>query len=296
MACFRAHKRRVIKNSLQTVTNTTHEALYIWIKNRQNHIIDIAHDETLILLTQKLLQANNDAKNTIDVSEVAKHTLLQLRNFMKKKVDTHQDIVFFIISADKVNIALMRDSNLYETNVIFQKRPLIFNRMLNGETLFIPPINSDVPLQLKNGSFEEGLAIIFIGPPIYDQNQHITALLTLRIDPSYDFSRVTQFGRIGDSGEAYAFDDTGMLLTNSRFEQQLQQIELIPSHGSSMLSFRVTDLGGNMLNGYIPKVKRSQLPLTLMAESAVKGESHYNLDDYRDYRDYRGVPVFGSWI
>ena len=33
---------KTIKNSLQTVTKTTHEALNIWIKNRQSNIAAIA--------------------------------------------------------------------------------------------------------------------------------------------------------------------------------------------------------------------------------------------------------------
>ncbi|MCW8833907.1 MAG: GGDEF domain-containing protein, partial [Colwellia sp.] len=284
---------KTIKGSLQTVTNTTHEALYIWIKNRQSNIIDIAQDETFVLLTQQLLQANKDLPHDIESSDIAKTALQKLRHFMKKKMEAQQDIGFFIISTDKINIASMRDSNLYETNVIFQKRPLFFKRMFEGETLFIPPINSDVPLQVKSGEFVENLPTIFIGSPIYDHQQRIIALLTLRIDPSSDFSRVTQLGRIGESGETYAFDNKGMLLTNSRFEKQLKQIGLVTSQASSMLSFRVVDPGGNMLDGYIPKVKRSQLPLTFMADSAIKGESGFNVDGYRDYR---GVPVFGSWV
>jgi len=206
---------------------------------------------------------------------------------------THQDIGFFIISPDKKNIASMRNNNLYKTNLIFQKRPELYYRMFKGETLFVPPINSDVPIQMKNGDFSENLPTIFIGTPVYGDNQEIIALFTLRIDPSSDFSRVTQLGSFGISGETYAFDKKAMLITNSRFERQLHQIDLVASQESSMLSIRIADPGGNMLNGYIPTMKRSQLPLTVMSKSAVKGETSFNLDGYRDYR---GVPVFGNWI
>jgi len=188
----------------------------------------------------------------------------------------------------------MRDSNLHETNLIFKKRPKVFNRMLKGETLFVPPINSDVPIEMKNGRFSKNLPSIFIGTPIYDHHQRIIALLALRIDPSYDFSRVTQLGSIGVSGETYAFDDKAMLITNSRFEEQLQKVGLLTeSHESSMLSIRIADPGGNMLNGYNPTMQRNLLPLTVMSKSAIKGESGFNITGYRDYR---GVPVFGNWI
>jgi diguanylate cyclase (GGDEF)-like protein len=284
---------KTIKNSLQTVTKTTHEALNIWIKNRQSNIAAIAKDDTLILLTQKLIQANKDSPNNTEDLVTSSSALEELRLFMSKKMETNQDIGFFIISVNKKNIASMRDSNLNETNVIFQKRPSFFKRMFKGETLFIPPINSDVPLQMKNGDFVDNLPTIFIGTPVYDTNHQIIALLTLRIDPSSDFTRVTQLGRMGDSGETYAFDNEGMLITNSRFEHQLHNIGLVASESSSMLSVRIADPGGNMLNGFIPNLKRSQLPLTFMAESALKGKNGFNV---AGYRDYRGVPVFGSWM
>lgn len=283
---------KTIKSSLQTVTTTTHEALNIWIKNRQNNIVEIAQDKTLISLTQQLLQIDY-SPDKLELNNSTNTILNETRLFMKKKMKTHQDIGFFIISKNKINIASMRDSNLYETNVIFKKRPLFINRMLKGETLFVPPINSDVPLPMKDGSFADNLPTIFIGSPIYDHNKKLLGLLTLRIDPSSDFSRVTQLGRIGSTGETYAFDSEGMLITHSRFEQQLQNVGLVTSQGSSMLSIRITDPGGNMLNGYVSKKKRSELPLTVMAKSAVKGESGFNIEGYRDYR---GVPVFGSWM
>lgn len=60
-----------------------------------------------------------------------------------------------------------------------------------------------------------------------------------------------------------------------------------------MLSIRITDPGGNLLEGFIPAKKNRDLPLTLMAKSALAGETSVNVTGYRDYR---GVPVFGSWI
>ncbi len=282
-----------IKHSLQTVTKTTHEALNIWIKNRRIGIQEIAQDETLISLTQQLLQPNNGSSNKLKSDHSVGSTLKKIRFFMKKKMKSHQDIGFFLISVNKINIASMRESNLYETNVIFEKRPEIFHRMFKGETLFVPPINSNVSLQRKDGRFADNLPTIFIGTPVYDHQKNIIALLTLRIDPSSDFSRITQLGRIGDSGETYAFDDKAMLITNSRFEHQLQKIGLVASQESSMLSIRIADPGGNMLQGYVPNMNRSQFPLTVMAKSAVKGETDFNVNGYRDYR---GVTVFGHWI
>lgn len=283
---------KAIQSSLQTVTKTSHEALKIWVKHRQRNIKDIAKSEQLILLTQQLISTYSNANGKIVGNEAASKVLEKLRCYMKAEMKVNSDIGFFVISKQNINMASMRDSNLYEVNVISQKRPSFFKRLFAGETLFIPPINSDVPIQIKSGEFVENLPTIFIGTPIFNNQGDIIAVLTLRIDPSFDFTRVVQLGRIGKSGEIYAFDDRAMLITNSRFEGQLHELGLIDSRNSSMLSLRIADPGGNMLEGYIPSQPRHKLPLTFMAQSALNGETSDNLIGYRDYR---GVPVFGSW-
>ncbi len=47
-----------------------------------------------------------------------------------------------------------------------------------------------------------------------------------------------------------------------------------------------------MTRGERPEVRRNELPLTRMAESAISGQSSIDVDGYNDYR---GVPVVGAW-
>ncbi len=60
----------------------------------------------------------------------------------------------------------------------------------------------------------------------------------------------------------------------------------------SILTISVRDPGGNVAEGYRPKLRRAELPLTKAAAAAAGGASGTDLDGYRDYR---GVPVVGSW-
>jgi diguanylate cyclase (GGDEF)-like protein len=279
---------KTIKNSLQTVTQITHETLHIWINNRQQDIVEISQADTFLLLTKRLLQADKNKQ-----AKLVELTLNKLRVFMQQKMKVHQDIGFFIIAPNKINIASMRDTNLNEINVIFKKRPIFFERLFAGETLFIPPIHSDVPLLMANGELVKNLPTLFIGTPVYDENQNIIAVLTLRLDPSSDFTRLTQLGRIGSSGETYAFDKNALLITNSRFDKQLQDIGLLTVQEQAMLTIRIADPGGNILEGFKTQIPRHKLPLTVMAKSAIAGETSFNIDGYHDYR---GVLVFGSWL
>jgi len=277
-----------IKYSLQTVTKTSHEALHIWIRQRKNDLIRVGQDKDILAYTLQLLEIHH-TKAEIENSK----PLILLRKLMNDKMALNGDVGFFIITPSKINIASLRDSNLNQENVIFKNRPVFLKRIFSGETLFIPPIRSDIALLATSGEYQEKLATTFIASPILDKDKQIIAVITLRLDPSEDFTRVTQLGRIGDSGETYAFDDEGLLITDSRFDHQLQRIGLIGDLDRAMLSIRITDPGGNMLEGFVPDKKNGDSPLTLMAKSALAGETNVNVTGYRDYR---GVPVFGSWI
>ncbi len=86
--------------------------------------------------------------------------------------------------------------------------------------------------------------------------------LVLLIDPQREFTGILRRGRIGMSGESYAFNRSGQLISEGRFEKDPRTISLV------------------------------QQPLNRMAASAVAGHSDFDLDGYNNFR---GVPVIGIW-
>jgi signal transduction histidine kinase/CheY-like chemotaxis protein len=116
--------------------------------------------------------------------------------------------------------------------------------------------------------------------------------LALRINPEKEFTEILQRGRMGQSGESYAFNRAGQLISESRFDDDLRQIGLIPEGERGILNVEIRDPGGNLVEGFEPYVPREEQPLTLMASEATAGRPGENLDGYNDYR---GVPVIGAW-
>ena len=51
----------------------------------------------------------------------------------------------------------------------------------------------------------------------------VRGALALVINPTNEFSRILSVARTGDSGETYAFDQTGLLISESRFDDQLRR-------------------------------------------------------------------------
>ena len=120
----------------------------------------------------------------------------------------------------------------------------------------------------------------------------VISVLGLQIDPKRRFTEILQRGRMGESGESYAFNGEGQLISDSRFEEDLRRLGLVPRLGASILTVDIRDPGGDLTKGFRPSLQRERQPLTLMARSAIRGTRGQDLDGYNDYR---GVPVIGAW-
>jgi eukaryotic-like serine/threonine-protein kinase len=112
--------------------------------------------------------------------------------------------------------------------------------------------------------------------------------------PIEGLNRLVRAARAGRSGETYAFDTRGRLLTESRFADRLHDLDLLEKGDSETTpSLVLRDPGGDMTSGYHPSRPRSELPMTRMVAAAISGK---NGVDVEGYRDYRGVPVAGAWV
>lgn len=138
-----------------------------------------------------------------------------------------------------------------------------------------------------------GTAALFAWAPVADETGRALGVFGLRLNPFQTFALLLQSG-VGAAGsaESYAFDRDGLLLSSSRFDDQLHAIGLLRAGEASMLTVAVRDPGGDMTLGFEPKKTRGEQPLTRMAKAAIAGRED---TDVLGYRDYRGVLVAGTW-
>ena len=285
------NKREILKdtrNSLSSILQTTTEGLRIWIADKKIYMTQVGESAVLVNDVKRLLSVPPNAPQLL-----ASDALADVRLFFKKTQDRFGETGFFIINADFTSIGSVRDKNIGTRNLIAEKRPDLLERVFKGETVFVPPIRSDVYQQEKQSETPPFPSTIFIVAPVRDADGNILAALARRLDAAQDFSRVIQLGRIGDSGETYAFNRNGKLLSESRFDDDLRNIGLIDHDAKGILEIEIRDPGGNMVTGYRPELSRNHQPFTQMAESAIRGEASENM---QGYRDYRGVPVYGVWL
>ena len=290
-----------VQANLENVLNTTSERLDIWIEQRNFFMQQLGRNPELVAITERLLKVE-PYRDTL----LASAALTDARNFFEVNKDVFGDIGFFVINPDFISIGSQREINLGSMNIIAVHRPELLARVFKGETIFVPPITSDVMLDRTGYEYTGLPPTMFFATPIYNADGTIIAALTKRVDPSQDFSRVLQFSRVGESGETYAFNKDAKLLSESRFDDHLREIGLIGKGRSGILNIEIRDPGGNMVEGYRSEARRADLPLTRMAASAIQlkaGQENQTAQvehsaietDLTGYRDYRGVPVLGAW-
>jgi diguanylate cyclase (GGDEF)-like protein len=276
-----------VKESLTTLLSTVQEAHHIWIDQRLKGAHEYASRQDIVTLSEQLV-----ARYQQGGAIIGSQPLAELRRTIEVYLTKNNDQGFFLIAPDHISIGSMRDRNINTTNLISQQKTHQLEQSFQGKTVFIHTIVSDAPL-VNGPSHGFNPPTMFIVTPIKSQNGDVIAVLAFRINPAQHFTRITQLGRFGMSGETYAFDERGILITNSRFDDDLRFAGLIGSNESPILNIKITDPGGNLLTGYRSKGKAQALPLTLMAKSATAGHKGVNLDGYRDYR---GVTVIGAWL
>jgi serine/threonine protein kinase len=165
-----------------------------------------------------------------------------------------------------------------------------FNPALTNE-----PVRAN---RLQSGNAGRGrrgdVTLMQVAAPVRTGSDTINGALAMIINPDHEFSRILSVARAGNSGETYAFDQTGLMISRSRFDEQLKELGLLErTNVSSALNLRLHDPGGDLTRGYKPTdTDATTRPLIHVVAEAVAGEDGMDLEPSRDYR---GVPVIGAW-
>ena len=189
-----------------------------------------------------------------------------------------------------------------------QSAELLLKKSLPGYSEFLPKVLSGTPTVSHpfskvimaadaTGSVSAATPVMYSAAPVRDSTGKIIAALGLCLQPEIDFTRILSVARGGTSGETYAFNREGLLLSESRFDEQLKQIGLITDRpGSrSILQLELRDPGANLISGVRPTRSRSDMPLTRPVANAVAGDSGVDMEGYRDYRGVKVVAA-STWL
>jgi PAS domain S-box-containing protein len=269
--------------SLTAVSSTINEALITWLRGWESQAQAIATEPALQSQVLGLLR-KQPTSNLLEKSR----ELRRIREIVISYGGRLKNAGFFIISPDYINIGSMRDSNLAQVNLIAEERPDLLAKAFAGEIVLIPSIRSDVPIEGVDG-ITDFHASMFILAPIRLNKDKVLALLALRMDPLIEFGRLTASGQVGKSGETYFANDRGLMISSSRFEEELRSKGVLSPDMSSILNVKL------QLPLSVEGELKSDAALPELIESASAISLHNSGHNFNGYKDYRGVDVIGVW-
>ncbi len=280
-----------LADQLQVSLQSNIETLNIWAQQEIQAVNFWANEPRIREKIFNLKKTFNESNQNIDVLQTSPD-MLGLREILRPVSQEHEHIGFVVIDPKGNQIAALLDEPVGKIQVSLHSD--FVSQALKGKPIISLPFKAVVKLPDAKNVFKDGQSTMFSAAPVRDDDGNVIAVLSFRIKPWLDFTRVMQIARAGDTGETYAFNRKGKMISKSRFLDSLKTVGLLPNvpDAQSILNVDIRDPQGNLLDGYRPSVPREQQPLTLMAKSALSGESGYHVDGYNDYR---GVPVVGAW-
>lgn len=273
--------------TLSSVLAATYQGFNTWVGEQQSAALVWANTPEVRRFTEALLLLQNSPDSLKKSPAQA-----GLRSWFKPigRVRGYQG--FLVIAPGNINLASANDTNVGEISLLAEQEDFLLRTLLGGNALSLPQ-PSDILLPDSKGNLVAGLPTMFVGAPIKNKRGDVIAALAFRVNPLADFAEIFMRGRIGTTSEAYAFDEKGRLITESRFDSQLRLAGIIPPGASSIFNAEVRDPGVNLIEGETGATPPKKRPFTRMAKSAIAEMASFSLDPYRDYR---GVPVVGAWL
>jgi tRNA A-37 threonylcarbamoyl transferase component Bud32 len=273
-----------LSSHLQTLLDADVAALRLWFSEKELDAKSVAADTRIqeaIIDLSALGRKGEDSPNALINSAPAR----TLQMHLPPMLEAQHYLDYVVISSEK---RVLASPKRYQVS---RPAPAAYDMFV--EKALKDQLAVSRPFTVPASQRAEG-PTMFVAAPVKDTNGVVVAIIGLRLKPEEEFTRLFSMARMGQSGEAYAFDRRGIMLTASRFDRELKSLGLITNapEATTILNLRLLDPQVDLVRREQPAKPRNQLHLTRMAISATRG---YNGCDVDGYRNYRGVKVIGAW-
>ncbi|RIK73683.1 MAG: serine/threonine protein kinase [Planctomycetota bacterium] len=285
--------RESLQAELQTLVHLEAAMLRTWVKVQKSNVESLANSidirETLYPLIEPPVAAA-PAKGGVAASNEALQE--KLAKSLGPSLTAHRYAGYIVADKQRRIVASDRRETMGQADIAEYRDFL--SRALDGETNLGAPFPSVVVMKDELGKSRTGVPTMFVAAPVRDESFQVVGVLGLRIDPAEEFCRILSLGRFGATGETYAFDRSGRMASNSRFDDELILLGMLPDQedSQSILQLLVRDPGGDVTQGFRPAARRHDLPPTFAVAEAAAGRAGVNVEGYRNYR---GAAVVGAW-
>ena len=313
-----------LKAELATTLTANVTTLDIWTTNQGKLVTSLADEPEVRALALKIIDESGRSRNENRGPEGPES---ELAGLLRPRLNKIGYGMAHLVSTNFVIVADSRSGRMPGGMLVHEDHTNKFSELFaSGEPIIITPFKPKPPPERPprpnrprgppgdgrgTNNFPRGdrppppdgprpprrgyVTMMQVAAPIRDDQGHVRGALALIINPDAEFSRILSAARSGQSGETYAFDQNGLMISKSRFDQQLKQLGLIDPQPSSTsaLSLRLAEPPANLPKKFSSEDTNStSQPLIALVANGVNGGSGTNITPSIDYR---GVPVVGAW-
>jgi len=257
--------------ALTSVLHSQAEIVKIWEGERMSDAELAAARPELASIGVRLLTAATPAPESADTA--------LLRGVLEQMLDVSNATMWWLTTPGG-EIVLASDSKIRDTRLPTELLDAVSQVVASGKSRFVPPM-------LVEGGKVPLMAIIAAVRAAPDQPAAGT--LVVGIDPRQGFSKLFLAGRIGETGDSYAFDNQARMISESRALDEFKVLRPeIADATTSVFNVHLRDYT-NAEPGALP----ASLPMLLPAASAIAGHSGIDLTGYINNR---GLRTIGAWM
>ncbi|HEV3007057.1 MAG TPA: serine/threonine protein kinase [Pirellulales bacterium] len=283
--------RDMMAGQLQAILGADVAALEVWLESQRSNVRTAAGAQRVAALCREIIElAGKPDSSPLALAQSPRAA--ELNSALKPWMEAQGYVDFIVADRELQIVAAGQDDLIGKSRLASYVEFLAI--ALDGKATVSRPFPSVAMLLDDHRELRSNVPTMFAAAPLRDGAGEVVGALAFRMRPERDFTRILNVAHFGASGETYAFDSVGLLLSQSRFDDDLKQLGLIPDRADShsILNLQIKDPGVDLMSGERPGIRRQQQPLTRMAAEATAGRAGV---DVEGYRDYRGVPSIAAW-
>ena len=280
--------------SLEALLGTVVKGLDVWVGEHVTEAARVAKDADVIARASRLEAETRERAAPHRCAAEAEELVQRIQSSLASK-----GVVAFRI-VDRTGLVLSskdpaRCGQRLRSGAFRQRLDLA----LEGTPQFVRPY-AEAELSVRGASGEARPVAWFLAP-IRMGKELPFAALAMGVETDRELEAIFSAARPGETAEAYAFSDDGVMLTSTRFIDQLTAVGALPIGApSGAFLIPVRDPGAKLEAGFVPTLEPAARPLTRAAALAIAARTKTTEVERRGvvpgpYRGYRGDEVIGVW-
>lgn len=282
--------REVRASALTSALNVTVRALELWIEQEETQVETAARDPSLRDHIEELTKLADQGADAMGLR--AAPAQAQIREQLMESVG--DEVRYAVWDRQYRTVADWSIEGAGLGQGVTPYGASVLARVLDGETVTQLP-GSHPPIT-KDYRVDPAGPKIGVVAPIYSADEKVIgAILVYNLGADDRFRDILSIVQIGKTGETYAFDKSAVMISDSRFTDELERaglLELDPTTHALKDRIELRDPGQSLVAAGLPPAPKETWPRTKMARFAIAGQDGIDLDGYRNYR---GVDVVGAW-